>query len=48
MLEAGMRVTDVEKLRKNFDSIDTDGSGTIEVDELNMALKLAGKKVMMH
>ena len=41
----GMRVTDVEKLRKNFDSIDTDGSGTIEVDELNMALKLAGKKV---
>ena len=38
-----MHLTDVDALRKIFDEIDTDKSGTIECDELLQALKKAGK-----
>ena len=40
----GMHLTDVEQLRKLFESIDTDKSGTIEVTELRDALIKAGKQ----
>lgn len=39
----GMNLTDVEKLRKIFNAIDEDGSGSIDADELRIALHKAGK-----
>jgi hypothetical protein len=39
----GMHMTDVDALRKVFDEIDTDKSGSIEATELLAALKRAGK-----
>ena len=39
-----MDLADVESLRKAFDSIDLDHSGTIEHTELREALLKAGKK----
>lgn len=38
-----MHLTDVVQLRKIFDEIDADKSGTIETTELSAALKKAGK-----
>ena len=40
----GMHLSDVEALRKVFDAIDLDKSGTIETTELREALEKAGKK----
>ena len=40
----GMHLKDVESLRKKFDEIDTDGSGTIESSELRVALERCGKR----
>ena len=39
-----MHLTDIEALKKVFDSIDTDGSGAIDMSELRSALEKAGKK----
>ena len=39
-----MHLSDVEALRKVFDAIDLDKSGTIETTELREALEKAGKK----
>lgn len=39
----GMDLTDVDKLRKIFDSIDEDKSGSIDPEELGIALQKAGK-----
>jgi len=39
----GMNLNDVEKLRKCFNEVDTDKSGGIDVDELQVALQRAGK-----